>query len=149
MRLLRSYLHSWPTPNALNPQTLIIHFFSHPNVVQCRQVHDFCQVTTLWKKAKLHIPSNINTQMNLILLLFWGQLGCQGSNENFCKSILFVVKKINCLCQNCLYYLGCITLEKRLIFNHSLCMLNGIRTPNEAFFIEIQNFRAWADELGK
>ena len=26
---------------------------------------------------------------------------------------------------------------------------HGLRTPNEAFFIEIQNFWAWADKLGR
>ena len=33
---------------------------------------------------KLYIPSSINAQMNLLLLLFLGRLGSQGSGENFC-----------------------------------------------------------------
>ena len=28
-------------------------------------------------------------------------------------------------------------------------ILHGLRTPNEAFFIEIPNFWAWADKLGR
>ena len=34
---------------------------------------------------KLYISSNLNTQMNLAILLFWGQLGHQCSSENFCN----------------------------------------------------------------
>ena len=35
--------------------------------------------------AKLFIPSNIDTQMNILLFLFWGRLDHQGSTENFCN----------------------------------------------------------------
>ena len=29
------------------------------------------------------------------------------------------------------------------------CEIHGLRTPKEAFFIEIQNFGVWADKLGR
>ena len=30
-----------------------------------------------------------------------------------------------------------------------LSLAHGLQTPNEVFFIEIQNFWAWADKLGR
>ena len=40
---------------------------------------------TWWKVGlKLYIPSRINTQMNLSILLFMGRLGRQCSTDNFC-----------------------------------------------------------------
>ena len=35
--------------------------------------------------TKSYDPSSIKTQLKLVFLLFWGQLGCQGNSGNFCN----------------------------------------------------------------
>ena len=48
-----------------------------------------------WEQScnrELYIPSTINTQINFVLLLFFGRSGCQGRAENFCnfsRNLLF------------------------------------------------------------
>ena len=61
---------------------------------------------------------------------------------------------INCLCQSILtlfILFGIYNFGKKTNLQSQLMhvLLHGLRTPNEAFFIEIQNFWAWTDKLGR
>ena len=38
-------------------------------------------------------------------------------------------------------------LKVRFKIQYNIVRTHGLRTSNEAFFIEIQKFRAWADKL--
>ena len=105
-------------------------FSSHPNVVQCRQVHDFCQVTTLWKKEKIHITSTINIETNLIFAVL-GPIGLAWQNEN-CFYSIFAKKRH-------FRYMK----KHRIIPSNVVSVLSLCVHPKEIIFLNSTFFPQW------
>ena len=60
----------------------------------------------------IYISSTIKTQKNLVLLLFFGRLGRQGSTENFCQS------KANSVQKACAKFFAGHILKFEILYDH-------------------------------